>query len=67
MRRLPKYTPRGLPDIIVVWGGMFIGLEVKTKIGKQSPDQKVFESLVKKHGGKYFVVRSIEDVQAIGL
>lgn len=67
MRRLPKWTPRGLPDIIVVAGGLFFALEVKTKIGRQSPDQKEFEALVKKHGGKYFVVRSIEDVQAIGL
>lgn len=67
MRRLPKYTPRGLPDIVVIAGGTFIGLEVKTKIGRQSPDQKLFEQLVKKHNGKYFVVRSIEDVEAIGL
>lgn len=67
MRRLPKYTPRGLPDIIVVAGGLFFALEVKTKVGRQSPEQKEFEALVKKHGGKYFVVRSIEDVQAIGL
>lgn len=67
MRRLPKYTPKGLPDIIVVAGGLFFALEVKTKVGRQSPEQKEFEALVKKHGGKYFVVRSIEDVQAIGL
>ncbi len=67
MRRLPKFTPKGLPDIIVVAGGLFFGLEVKSKVGKQSPDQKKFEEWVKKHGGKYFVVRSIEDVQAIGL
>lgn len=67
MRRLPKFTPRGLPDIIVVAGGLFYALEVKTQIGRQSPDQKLFEELVKKHGGYYFVVRSIEDVQKIGL
>ncbi len=67
MRRLPKFTPRGLPDIIVVAGGLFYALEVKTKIGKQSKEQKEFEALVKKHSGKYFVVRSIEDVQKIGL
>lgn len=67
MRRLPKYTPRGLPDIIVVAGGLFFALEVKSKVGRQSPEQKEFEAQVKKHGGKYFVVRSIEDVQAIGL
>jgi len=67
MRRLPKYTPRGLPDIIVVAGGAFIALEVKSKIGKQSPEQKDFEKLVKSHGGKYFVVRSIDDVIEAGL
>lgn len=67
MRRLPKYTPKGLPDIIVVQGGMFVALEVKTKIGRQSPEQKEFEANVKKHGGRYHVVRSIEDVISIGL
>ena len=67
MRRLPKFQPKGIPDLIVVAGGLFFGLEVKTKIGRQSPEQKEFEANVKKHGGKYFVVRSIEDVQAIGL
>lgn len=67
MRRLPKFTPRGLPDIIVVAGGAFIGLEVKSAIGKQSPEQKIFQSHLESHGGKYYVVRSIEDVQKIGL
>lgn len=73
MRRLPKYTPRGLPDIVVVAGGQFIALEVKKPANKgssktyQSPDQKIFQALVEKHGGKYHVVRSLEDVQAIGL
>ena len=69
MRRLPKYTPRGLPDIVVVAGGLFYALEVKKGNPKtyQSKDQKIFESNIKKHGGKYFVVRSINDVQEIGL
>jgi hypothetical protein len=69
MRKLPKFTPRGLPDIIVVKGGLFYALEVKKSNPKtyQSKDQKEFEAEVKKHGGQYHVVRSIEDVQAIGL
>ena len=67
MRRLPKHTPRGLPDIIVVVGGIFYALEVKSAVGKQSPDQKIIQSDIEKHGGKYFLVRSIEDVQSIGL
>ena len=67
MRRLPKYTPKGLPDIIVIAGGLFFGLEVKKSDGRQSPDQKAFEKWVKDHGGRYHVVRSVEDVKAIGL
>lgn len=67
MRRLPKYTPKGLPDIVVIVGGLFYALEVKTPVGKQSPDQKEMERWIKSHSGKYFVVRSIDDVQAIGL
>lgn len=73
MRRLPKYTPRGLPDIVVVVGGLFYALEVKKPSSAtssktyQSKDQKVFQAQVEKHGGKYFTVRSLEEVQAIGL
>lgn len=67
MRRLPKYTPKGLPDIVVVAGGQFIALEVKRPKTYQSPEQKAFQKLVESHGGKYHVVRSIDDVQAIGL
>lgn len=69
MRKLPKYTPKGLPDIIVVAGGQFIALEVKKNNPKtyQSKDQKKFEANVKKHGGRYHVVRNIDEVIAIGL
>lgn len=67
MRRLPKHTPRGLPDINLVAGGLYWGLEVKTSIGKQSKEQKEIEALIKKHGGRYHVVRSVTDVIALGL
>ena len=73
MRRLPKYTPRGLPDIVVVVGGLFYALEVKkpanqgSKKTYLSQDQKAFQALVEKHGGKYFVVRDVDEVQKIGL
>lgn len=64
---MPKHTPRGLPDINVIRGGAYYGLEVKTPKGRQSPEQKEFQSFVESHGGKYFVVRSIDDVVALGL
>ncbi len=37
-RKLPKYTPRGLPDIIVIKDGRFVGLGVKKKGSYQTPD-----------------------------
>src|SRR5690606_35669338 len=67
MRRLPKYVKTGVPDIIVVKDGFFIGLEVKRKGGVQSANQKEFEKGIKEAGGEYYVVRSIDDVKNIGL
>jgi len=67
MRKLPKYTPRGLPDINVIAGGLYYGIEVKRPKTYQSKDQKTMQALIEKHCGKYFIVRSVEDVQKIGL
>lgn len=66
-RRMPAYALKGVPDIIVIKHGQFIGLEVKTKKGTQSPEQREFEHRVTLVGGAYAVVRSIDDVQALGL
>lgn len=63
-----KFRPspvKGVPDIIVIQDGLFIGLEVKAQKGKQSEHQKWFEMNVKKAGGQYHIVRSIEDCQKI--
>jgi hypothetical protein len=67
MRRLPKYTPRGLPDIIVIKDGYFIGLEVKKPKTYQSKEQKEIEKQIKEAGGEYYVVRSIDKLIEIGL
>lgn len=69
MRKLPKWTPAGLPDIVVVRKGIFYGLEVKREMtsSKQSPDQKKIEADIKSKGGKYYVVRSVQDVKMIPL
>lgn len=40
-------------------------LEVKSSAGKQSPDQKAFESKAKKFHARYFIVRSVDEVQEI--
>ena len=66
-RRMPAYSMAGTPDIIVIKDGWFIALEIKQKGGKQSEGQKIFEQKCKEAGGEYYVVKSIEDVQEIGL
>jgi hypothetical protein len=66
-RRLPKYSLKGVPDIIVIKDGRFIGLEVKRQGGYQSPEQKEFERLCNEHAGEYHVVRSIDDVRFAGM
>lgn len=41
--------------------GYFHAIEVKNKIGKQSPYQKDFQHQVESKSGKYIVLRSLED------
>lgn len=66
-RAWPKYSLKGFPDIIVMWHGFPVFLEVKAPKGKQSPEQKEFEARCDEQGIEYHVVRSIDDVREIGL
>ena len=54
----------GVADIIVIGPrGRCLGLEVKSPIGRQSPDQKRFERELRAAGGDYAMVRRPEDVE----
>lgn len=64
---MPKYALNGIPDIILIKDGQFIGLEVKTPQGRKSKAQEAFEKGSTEAGAQYHIVRSIEDVQKIGL
>lgn len=64
---MPKYSLTGIPDIILIKDGKFIGLEVKKPKGKQSDNQKIFEERCKKAGGEYYIVTDLKDVEAVGL
>ncbi len=66
-RRMPKHAMNGVPDIILIHDGLFVGIEVKSATGRQSPGQVEFENAVKGAGGRYYVVRSVSDVIKIGL
>ena len=59
-------TNKGMADIhatLIVEGiPVSVWLEVKTKKGKLSANQKAFQESVEAAGGYYYVVRSIDDV-----
>lgn len=60
--RKNKNVMNGIPDIICIINGQFVGIEVKSETGKQSPEQKKFEEMCVSKGGKYILARSVEDV-----
>jgi hypothetical protein len=64
---MPKYSLNGVSDIIVMHVGRPYFLEVKRPKSYQSPEQKEFQKRAEAAGAHYAVVRSIEDVQALGL
>lgn len=66
-RAMSKYALKGRPDIEIIKGGSYIGLEVKTPRTRQNVFQVAFEKQCKEAGGKYHLVRSLNDVIELGL
>lgn len=52
---------KGVPDIIGIIDGRFIGIEVKIGTDRQSADQKEIEQEIKHSGGVYFIAKSYDD------
>lgn len=51
---------RGVSDILGLIQGRFLAIEVKSAIGKLTPDQRVFIAKVNHEGGIAFVARSVD-------
>lgn len=66
-KRFMRFGEVGSPDICVIKGGQFIGLEVKNEKGRLSKDQENWGAECILAGGKYYVVRSIDDCVRVGL
>lgn len=64
-RHVNPYVKRGVGDIVVIVGGVFWNLEIKTKSGKQSEFQKEFQKGLEKAGGFYHLIRSVEDLKQL--
>lgn len=57
----PMSTP-GVPDIIGVWKGRMLGIEIKSPSGKVTDAQQAFINRINHEGGLAFVARSVDDV-----
>lgn len=58
---------KGISDLVGVYHGWFVALEIKTPQNKRGLTlyQKVFLQKVKRAGGKAYVVRSLADVKRV--
>ena len=57
-----KWYPVGAPN---KWETLITFLELKSAKGKTSPAQDAFKLLVEKQGASYFLIKSIEELEAI--
>jgi hypothetical protein len=65
-RRPSKYAIRGVSDIVILLPeSRVIWIEIKTKVGRQSVDQKVFQKMCYDLGHEYHIVRSLDDLKKI--
>ena len=63
-RRPGKHHRNGVSDILGCDGsGNFVAIEVKTKKGRLSENQKQFIEDINNNGGIAFVARSVDDVR----
>lgn len=53
----------GGADLIGLYRGRFVAVEVKTPVGRQTDEQQRFEALVKARGGEYAVLRSADEAR----
>ena len=54
----------GMSDLTALKDGITLYIEIKVVKGKQSKGQVEFQQQIEAHGGKYLLIRSLEDIQA---
>lgn len=55
----------GAPDLVMIHQGEFYAFEVKAEGNYQQQNQKAAQASIEANGGRYFVVRSVDDVAEI--
>lgn len=61
-RRPSRYFRKGTSDVLGIYKGKPLAIEIKSKIGRLTKEQKDFIEEFKRHGGIAFMARSLEDV-----
>lgn len=59
------FSQKGTSDILGIWAGKMLCIEVKSAKGRLSPEQKQFLSEMANLGAICLVARSLEDVIAV--
>lgn len=62
-RAMPRYSLKGLPDIMIIKDGKFIGLEVKRPGGNWRDEQKIMAQRITEAGGRYHLVMSLQEAK----
>jgi len=60
-----KTGKKGCPDITVCYGGVFYGLEIKSRTGRQTDRQKKAQIIIEEAGGKYYLIRDVLEVEGL--
>lgn len=63
MRRSSPYKMRGVADILGIWAGVPLAIEVKSERGRASEYQLEFIKRWREAGGIGIIAKSIEDVE----
>ncbi len=56
---------KGWPDLLIIYRGNLIGIELKVAGGSISPEQKHIGAMFIAHGFAWGIARSLDDVEAI--
>ena len=60
------YSYSGLSDLVAVRDGQVVFVEIKSKSGKQSDEQRKFQHDLEAAGGRYVLARDLCDVLHLG-
>lgn len=58
-----RSAEKGTPDILACYKGLFIAIEAKSPIGRQTDAQKQDEIWLKENSGLYWIIRDVDELK----